>query len=509
MFNKLKILYAFTLTETTDVTLSVQTEFPVLMGFVSTPCAIGDFISYIFGAPGEQLTLTKTLPAGAYNVFIAPQDWSTIITCGEESRYRARLELATPAGSTAELEPCGADLNGGCNMTTPVFEPIALGETKNGTAWCNGTDRDTDWYIFTLTEKTRVTLTAEAEFPLMIGFTNSPCPVYDFINYQSGESGTTITVTSILNPGTYYAWIGQATWGTITLCGGADKYWAKLTGSACFEPTGVTASLVTATTATMSWTAPVPLPGSGYQYEIRTSGAPGSGATGLAASGTTPAGVLNAAVSGLTPGTAYFAYVRSNCGGTSFSQWSALASFTTPTIAVNLTIPSAVVSSGQSFCYNALQTITVGGNPPNFVVFTGGSSTMIAGLNIHYFPGVLVLSGGFMHGYIAPSGPFCVTPPLVKATVANEEDPPVTERSFFKVYPNPTTGNFTLEQKRLQPCKNIRVEVYTMRGVKILTSAMNGEWKLELSISEMPVGLYFVKVIADDRVETFKLIRSR
>lgn len=97
----------------------------------------------------------------------------------------------------------------------------------------------------------------------------------------------------------------------------------------CFPPTALTIPPVTLTptSASFSWTAPVTGTPSGYEWEIRTSGLAGSGATGLAATGTSAS--VNASNATLTPNTAYTLYVRSQCGA-NFSGWSAAQTFSTP-----------------------------------------------------------------------------------------------------------------------------------------------------------------------------------
>ena len=95
-------------------------------------------------------------------------------------------------------------------------------------------------------------------------------------------------------------------------------------------PTTLISSAITATSATISWTAAASPPSGGYQWEVRTSGAAGSGATGLSVTGTTAAGVVTANVTGLTQNTTYYFYVRSLCAGTNFSAWTNSSSFTTP-----------------------------------------------------------------------------------------------------------------------------------------------------------------------------------
>ena len=48
-----------------------------------------------------------------------------------------------------------------------------------------------------------------------------------------------------------------------------------------------------------------------------------------------------------------------------------------------------------------------------------------------------------------------------------------------------------------------------MRGERVFKAEMVGEKLHEFSTSEMPTGLYFVKIIADDYTETVKLVKTR
>ncbi|WP_333659491.1 fibronectin type III domain-containing protein, partial [Flavobacterium sp.] len=95
----------------------------------------------------------------------------------------------------------------------------------------------------------------------------------------------------------------------------------------CVTPGGLTLSTVTSTSLSYSWNASSPLPSGGYDYELRTSGAAGSGITGLIASGNTASTAQT--FNSLTPQTTYSLYVRSNCGIDGNSNWSsALVGFT-------------------------------------------------------------------------------------------------------------------------------------------------------------------------------------
>lgn len=104
-----------------------------------------------------------------------------------------------------------------------------------------------------------------------------------------------------------------------------DDFKIEITPS-CIEPSGLSASAVTATTATISWNAATPVPSVGYQYVISTSNTTPVGAG-------TPVAGLTDNVTSLTPSTVYYLFVRSDCGGT-FSSWSPAYSFTTECVSV-------------------------------------------------------------------------------------------------------------------------------------------------------------------------------
>jgi hypothetical protein len=106
-----------------------------------------------------------------------------------------------------------------------------------------------------------------------------------------------------------------------------DVNWEAI--PSCLEPTVPLSSATSSTTATFSWTAPSPSPADGYQYEIRVSGAAGSGTTGLIASGSLVSGVLSTNITGLDPNTNYIAYVRADCGLGNFSSWTPASNFFT------------------------------------------------------------------------------------------------------------------------------------------------------------------------------------
>ncbi len=94
----------------------------------------------------------------------------------------------------------------------------------------------------------------------------------------------------------------------------------------CTVPLNLSANSLTFNSVNLEWDAPVS--GSiGYEYELRTSGAPESGATGLESSGNLADGTLFTDFQSLTANTSYTFYLRSNCGS-EFSSWISVSFFT-------------------------------------------------------------------------------------------------------------------------------------------------------------------------------------
>jgi len=146
---------------------------------------------------------------------------------------------------------------------------------------------------------------------------------------------------------------------------------------ACPEPDPLTISGNLGNQVTLNWTNNG---ADSYDYEIRTSGLPGSGPAGLTASGNVATSPT--VVPGLAPVTAYTAYVRANCTGSSTtSLWLSLP-FSTGQIPVS-TFPWSVdfsadpggefTSSGQT---NTWFIGAATGNPaPGLYITNNGGAT--------------------------------------------------------------------------------------------------------------------------------------
>jgi len=152
-----------------------------------------------------------------------------------------------------------------------------------------------------------------------------------------------------------------------------------VTALSCAPPTALLYAPTSATGGTLSWTNPTAGTPTNYEYEIRTSGAAGSGATGLVTSGTiaNPTNSATIALGTLSANTAYSAYIRTDCGGGDISGWSSATAFTTP-------CTPSVAPFSQTFA--TAYSLAPTGNPTCWREATGtinlsGNSTVTTGTN--------------------------------------------------------------------------------------------------------------------------------
>jgi len=172
--------------------------------------------------------------------------------------------------------------------------------------------------------------------------------------YSGNETALTRAFTGLTSLTAYTAYVRSS-------CAvGDESTWRSVaftTLASCFPVATLTSASIGSTNATINWTAPTTAPAAGYEYEVRTSGAAGSGSTGLTTNGTVAAGVLTKAITSLASNTAYTAYVRSNCGAGDFSTW---RSVTFTTLLVNDDCLGAITLASCSGGTQSINGTTVG-----------------------------------------------------------------------------------------------------------------------------------------------------
>ena len=181
----------------------------------------------------------------------------------------------------------------------------------------------------------------------------------------------------------------------------------------------------------------------------------------------------------------------------------------------NVSLSDALIADGDTECFDALQTITVS----DFIVETGGSATLIAGQSIHLLPGTTVQHGGYLMARIAEyDDDYCGSPRVVEiveepvirkeADVVSTDFPrEIRDNGFFKLYPNPTDGMFTLELTTAELEQGITVEVHFILGGRLFIKELPPQRLHTLSLEGQQPGMYIIRVMKGDKVGFERLIK--
>jgi hypothetical protein len=99
------------------------------------------------------------------------------------------------------------------------------------------------------------------------------------------------------------------------------------------------------------------------------------------------------------------------------------------------------------------------------------------------------------------------TAPVVTASTPGG-NPPEWEKTSFRVYPNPTTGSFTLEMTGDGQFRGSVAQIFDLHGNKVLDIDLNGLNRQVISLENQPKGMYFIRVINGQGSETGKVIKQ-
>ena len=78
----------------------------------------------------------------------------------------------------------------------------------------------------------------------------------------------------------------------------------------------------------------------------------------------------------------------------------------------------------------------------------------------------------------------------------------ISQQSLFNLYPNPTNGQFTIESEKI---RGSSIEIYNVLGEQIYSIQLV-ESKFTIDLREQPKGIYFIHLLADEKVSTKKII---
>jgi hypothetical protein len=148
-----------------------------------------------------------------------------------------------PSNCTPEPEPCDGiiipdGINGGCNDTPPTYGSIQCGETICGTTESNpACCRDTDWFLFTLTQDDTVTFSGQAQANMNCIVVTGSCPTSILGISPNSACSPDFSLTLSLTAGTYALVMVPVGFPTITCGSGMENYWVTMSlASGCGAP---------------------------------------------------------------------------------------------------------------------------------------------------------------------------------------------------------------------------------------------------------------------------------
>jgi hypothetical protein len=164
-------------------------------------------------------------------------------------------------------------------------------------------------------------------------------------------------------------------------------------------------------------------------------------------------------------------------------------------------VANLIVGPSQEECYDA-GSILVAGGGTYVTVQNQGQLLLEASQYIRLYPGTKVYPGGYLHAWIATMCIPCSSlKPSETILVYEGED-------LFRIYPNPTTGEFTVEMSGASDCSRTIVRIHSLMGKEIFRQEITGLSKAKFSLRDKPVGIYLVNVLCDDKSKTVKIIKQ-
>jgi len=182
------------------------------------------------------------------------------------------------------------------------------------------------------------------------------------------------------------------------------------------------------------------------------------------------------------------------------------------------TVQGVTVVNNQAECFNATNTILVAGSATTVDINSGGEANFIAGQKVLFKPGFHSHSGSYIHAYITTSGNYCsnpvppATPPppgnskegIATVSDLNNNTPDINQ--MVSVYPNPTTGNLTIDFKGEETTATIRV--INFQGGIVLETKINQQLTKKLDLHFLPEGMYVLVINTKEQQITKKIIKN-
>jgi hypothetical protein len=165
------------------------------------------------------------------------------------------------------------------------------------------------------------------------------------------------------------------------------------------------------------------------------------------------------------------------------------------------------VEHETGICHNALITVSVS----DYAVEPGASVELISAGNIVFYPWVHIKAGSYLWAHISDVFCFQERSLVSEESLIHEEPIYLTaakESMLFRVYPNPTTGKFTLQLLGNSLTSEVGVEIYGIMGERVFKTWVTGHERFDIDLSLMPRGIYLVKVIAGAETGVLRILKQ-
>ena len=92
-------------------------------------------------------------------------------------------------------------------------------------------------------------------------------------------------------------------------------------------------------------------------------------------------------------------------------------------------------------------------------------------------------------------------------TGINEAKQPDNSANSLKIYPNPATERITVEPSKPGINMNGTISLYGITGQELVKQQLQGS-NVQINVSLLPSGLYFVKLVNKEKIEFGKFIKK-
>lgn len=78
---------------------------------------------------------------------------------------------------------------------------------------------------------------------------------------------------------------------------------------------------------------------------------------------------------------------------------------------------------------------------------------------------------------------------------------------IVSIYPNPTDGMVTIEKRLAKEGESMFLDIFDMKGTRVMQTDISSETILTIALKEKPTGIYLIRVITNETIQTFRLLK--